>query len=79
MTNNVKDAIRREKQIKGWLRSKKFALIKSLNPDWKDLSKDWYGDSSPFGLRMTQRSNQNGAEGYEGQICPEPMRRIIAY
>ncbi|MFZ0213541.1 MAG: GIY-YIG nuclease family protein, partial [Candidatus Acidiferrales bacterium] len=34
-------AIRREKQIKGWLRSKKIALIESANRDWKDLSDGW--------------------------------------
>lgn len=38
MFNNPDDAIRREKQIKGWLRKKKIALIESMNPDWKDLS-----------------------------------------
>jgi len=31
------DAITREKQIKGWLRNKKIALIESKNPGWKDL------------------------------------------
>jgi putative endonuclease len=31
------DAIRREKQIKGWRRAKKIALIESRNPEWKDL------------------------------------------
>jgi putative endonuclease len=36
----VRDAIAREKQIKGWLRTKKIALIESLNPQWKDLSAD---------------------------------------
>ncbi|MFN7161468.1 MAG: GIY-YIG nuclease family protein [Fimbriimonadales bacterium] len=34
----VVDAIQREKQIKGWRRSKKVALIESLNPEWRDLS-----------------------------------------
>lgn len=34
-------AIRREKQIKGWTRKKKIALIESINPKWKDLSEDW--------------------------------------
>jgi len=34
-------AIAREKQIKGWLRRKKVALIESLNQDWRDLSLDW--------------------------------------
>ena len=37
-------AIVREKQIKGWLRSKKIALIEKDNPHWKDLSEGWYDD-----------------------------------
>ena len=36
----VYDAIAREKQLKGWLRSRKIALIESLNPEWRDLSED---------------------------------------
>jgi putative endonuclease len=39
-TNNVESAIMREKQIKGWLRKKKVALIESVNPYWKDLAED---------------------------------------
>ena len=35
---NIKDAIIREKTIKGWTRAKKNVLIDSLNPKWKDLS-----------------------------------------
>ena len=38
----VRDAIAREKQIKDWRRSKKIALIESLNPEWKDLAADWF-------------------------------------
>ncbi len=37
-TTDVGAAIQREKQIKGWLRSKKVALIESVNPEWNDLS-----------------------------------------
>jgi len=33
-----RDAILREKQIKGWLRKKKLALIESINPEWRDLA-----------------------------------------
>jgi putative endonuclease len=32
------DAIAREKQLKGWRRSKKIMLINRSNPDWRDLS-----------------------------------------
>ena len=38
---DVRDAIAREKQIKGWLRVKKIALIEALNPEWDDLSGGW--------------------------------------
>jgi len=37
----VSQAIVREKQIKGWKRAKKVALIDSGNREWKDLSKGW--------------------------------------
>jgi len=40
--SNILDAITREKQIKGWLRVKKISLIESMNPNWEDLSVDWY-------------------------------------
>ena len=41
-TPDVKAAIAREKQIKGWLRAKKIALIEDANPEWCDLSEGWY-------------------------------------
>ena len=40
-TSSVYAALAREKQIKGWLRAKKIALINSMNPEWKDLSEEW--------------------------------------
>jgi putative endonuclease len=40
---DVRAALQREKQIKGWLRAKKVALIVAANPTWRDLSQDWYG------------------------------------
>lgn len=40
-TTDVKSAIAREKQIKGWTRRKKVELIESVNPLWKDLSEDF--------------------------------------
>jgi putative endonuclease len=36
--DDADDAFRREKQIKGWTRAKKIALVKSLNPQWHDLA-----------------------------------------
>jgi putative endonuclease len=34
---DVKDAIKREKQLKKWKRKWKEELIESINPEWKDL------------------------------------------
>ena len=38
----ISDAIAREKQIKGWSRAKKNALVESKNPKWQDLAATWY-------------------------------------
>ena len=40
--DNPGSAIRREKQLKGWTRAKKIALITKTNPTWIDLSETWY-------------------------------------
>jgi putative endonuclease len=51
----IRNAIAREKQLKGWRREKKIALIEKTNPAWVDLSKDWY-DIEPADLkRATDR------------------------
>ncbi|MFM6192171.1 MAG: GIY-YIG nuclease family protein [Planktothrix sp.] len=41
-TSDVTSAIAREKQIKGWTRAKKISLIQLQNPQWIDLSFDWF-------------------------------------
>jgi len=41
-TREVHAALTREKQIKGWTRAKKLQLIEADNPEWKDLSADWF-------------------------------------
>ena len=39
-TSDVRAAIAREKQLKGWLRRRKLALISAANPGWDDLAPD---------------------------------------
>ena len=39
--NHPVDAIAAEKMIKGWLRKKKLDLIRTINPEFRDLSEDW--------------------------------------
>ena len=40
--DDVRKAINREKQLKGWRREKKVWLIARFNPEWKDLAVEWY-------------------------------------
>ncbi len=35
---NIRAAINKEKEIKGWTRAKKEALINDFNPEWKFLN-----------------------------------------
>jgi putative endonuclease len=41
---DVRQAIGAEKQIKGWVRSKKIALIEAENPQWDDLAEEWHDE-----------------------------------
>ena len=40
---DIRTAIARETQLKGWIRAKKVALIDRLNPSWRDLSDNLFG------------------------------------
>jgi putative endonuclease len=40
VADNPLSAIEREKQLKGWRRSKKVTLVESVNPEWRDLAGD---------------------------------------
>ena len=62
--DRIESAIEREKQIKGWTRVKKNALVESNSPEWNDLAADWYWDGPPdegggpspsSRLRMTEK------------------------
>jgi putative endonuclease len=43
-TPNIRAAIQREKEIKGWSREKKIQLIESTNAGWLDLAHDWFSE-----------------------------------
>ena len=69
-TDDVESAIAREKKIKGWLRSKKVALIESLNPYWEDLAEGWDGSThTPQTLRPPDR-DVSGGSGL--RACTDP-------
>ena len=50
-SSDVRSALAREKQIKGWLRRKKVALIESVNPEWRDLAAGWHEAGPDSSLR----------------------------
>ena len=41
-TSDVRSAIAREKELKGWRREKKVALIERENLGWRDLAAGWF-------------------------------------
>ena len=43
---DIRDAISREKEIKGWRREKKNKLVRAFNPKWKDLGWELFGPRS---------------------------------
>jgi putative endonuclease len=59
-TSSAESAIAREKQIQGWLRAKKIALVTASNSEWQDLSADWFHDGSS-GSAMIQVIHRSGA------------------
>lgn len=42
----IQDAIAREKELKGWRRSRKVELIERDNRSWLDLAEDWFKRSN---------------------------------
>jgi putative endonuclease len=41
-TDDIGEAIHREKQLKKWKRAWKMSLIEESNPSWKDLAEEWF-------------------------------------
>ena len=53
-TTDVRAALEREKQLKGWRRLKKNALVNSLNPEWKDLWPIIIGEDADSSTRFAR-------------------------
>jgi len=61
MFSDPGNAIAREKQIKNWRREKKNNLVNQMNPDWFDLSEEWYRPDPSAALGMTEERRTSGA------------------
>ena len=46
---DIRAAIAREKEIKGWVRARKIRLIEERNPTWEDLARQWFREAQPPG------------------------------
>ena len=53
-TPDVRAALEREKQLKGWRRSKKNALIETMNPEWRDLYPVILGEETDSSTRFAR-------------------------
>ncbi len=53
-TTDVRAALEREKQLKGWRRSKKNALIETVNPNWNDLYPMILGEETDSSTRCAR-------------------------
>ena len=69
--DDPRDAIAREKQLKGWTRAKKNALVETQNRSWADLSAMLFqparGPSPSARLRMTTKGNDGHTSGRDAQ------------
>ena len=63
--DDVSRAIAREKELKGWKRGRKIALIESVNPAWMDLSREWY-DYEPADYRraLDRMNSENNRRSF---------------
>jgi putative endonuclease len=67
-TSDVYAALEREKEIKGWTRAKKIALISEMNPKWEDLGvhvlgERWVSPGSTAQVRRTDVASDRGGSG----------------
>ena len=73
-------AIGREKQLKGWRREKKVALIERMNPRWNDLADCIRGCDSLQRLTRHRRSVRPVANRKTcGERAPNPARMFIDF
>jgi putative endonuclease len=71
---DIRDAIAREKQIKGWLRRKKVALIEERNGTWKDLAWGWYAQPPLCHPESSEGPHNHSARDVRTSTTPRSQR-----
>jgi len=69
---DIRNAIAREKQLKGWRREKKENLIKQMNPTYRDLSAEWYEAKQLECSSPTEEPKAN-AGSFDSDDGPRPI------
>ena len=69
---HIDEAIAREKQLKRWTRVKKLALVKRLNPEFKDMARYW-------GWKIITKDESIAAHDARIQIIPPAPRKIPSF
>ncbi len=72
--NDVEGAITREKQLKGWTRQRKLALVSEVNPQWLDLSEEWA--ERPLDLAVTDRQILHSVQNDKGEGSSRDLASI---
>jgi putative endonuclease len=71
---DIRAAIRREKQLKGWRREKKENLIKQMNPTYRDLSAEWYEPKQLESSRAKEEPTSTTSAGsFDSDDRPRPI------
>ena len=67
---DIRGAIDREKQIKGWRRGKKIRLIEAINPEWRDLSIDW---GKPISLDWQAQGPSTRGSSFQSPLAEDDI------
>jgi hypothetical protein len=69
------EAIAREKEIKGWSRSKEIALIEGMNPHWRDLAAEGQDVFKPVNRVPADPPGKSRADGQRRGIDALSLKR----
>jgi len=78
--DDVRKAIDREKQLKGWRREKKTTLIESINPRWIDFAEKWGAEMVFANERINDRPSPvipSEAGSSRSELTAESKERIL--
>jgi len=76
--DDVRNAVDREKKLKGWPRENKLWMIARLNPGWKDLAADWYETQGPSTAAPVHSVNERPRSGGRGQEMSSRQEQVGA-